>query len=600
MEKRTVTPTPLVPRATDAPVSTPRVVWGLLTPWDRGALVGVLALVLVGMVLETLSLGIVVPIVAVLTSDDYATSYPWLVDLLGDPSRERLVVTVMGALVGLYVVRSVFLVWSAWVQKTFTTSLAGRLSQRLFTIYLRQPYMFHLQHNSATLIRNARNANVVVSGGVEPFLVLLTDGLVAAALFVLLVVLEPVGTLVVIVLFAVAAGGFQRATRRRIERWGDERNAHDALVFQHLQQGFGGAKDVKILGRETEFLGQHEVHLRESLRINKVYAVLQMVPRTWMEIITIAGLGALVVSMVARDRSFEQILPTLGLFAASAFRVMPSITRLLSAFQTLVFSRAIIRSVRDDFALAAPDPLATVRRAPFTTGLELRGVTFRYPTAPRPSLEEVSLVVRRGEAVGFVGPSGAGKSTLVDVILGLFVPDSGTVLVDGEDVHANLRNWQDQVGYVPQAIYLTDDTLRRNVAFGLADRRIDEAAVRRAIRLAQLEEFVDSLPAGLDTVVGERGVRLSGGQRQRIGIARALYHDPSVLVLDEATSSLDTPTEHGVMQSVQALQGTKTVIIVAHRLSTVEYCDRLYRIEAGRLTEQGTFAEVVRQASLKH
>jgi ABC-type multidrug transport system fused ATPase/permease subunit len=265
-----------------------------------------------------------------------------------------------------------------------------------------------------------------------------------------------------------------------------------------------------------------------------------------------------------------------------------------------VFSRAIIRSVRDDFALAAPDPLATVRRAPFTTGLELRGVTFRYPTAPRPSLEEVSLVVRRGEAVGFVGPSGAGKSTLVDVILGLFVPDSGTVLVDGEDVHANLRNWQDQVGYVPQAIYLTDDTLRRNVAFGLADRRIHEAAVRRAIRLAQLEEFVDSLPAGLDTVVGERGVRLSGGQRQRIGIARALYHDPSVLVLDEATSSLDTPTEHGVMQSVQALQGTKTVIIVAHRLSTVEYCDRLYRIEAGRLTEQGTFAEVVRQASLKH
>jgi ABC-type multidrug transport system fused ATPase/permease subunit len=201
--------------------------------------------------------------------------------------------------------------------------------------------------------------------------------------------------------------------------------------------------------------------------------------------------------------------------------------------------------------------------------------------------------------VGFVGPSGAGKSTLVDVILGLFAPTSGTVLVDGRDIQDNLRNWQNQIGYVPQTIYLTDDTLRRNVAFGLGDENIDEQAVVDAIRLAQLEDFVASLPDKLGTVVGERGVRLSGGQRQRIGIARALYHNPSVLVLDEATSSLDTPTEHGVMQAVQALQGTKTVIIVAHRLSTVEYCDRLYRIEDSRMTEQGTFDEVVKRAALK-
>ena len=214
-------------------------------------------------------------------------------------------------------------------------------------------------------------------------------------------------------------------------------------------------------------------------------------------------------------------------------------------------------------------------------------------------MQDVSLVVRRGEAVGFVGPSGAGKSTLVDVILGLFAPTSGTVLVDGLDIQDNLRNWQNQIGYVPQTIYLTDDTLRRNVAFGLGDENIDEQAVVDAIRLAQLEEFVASLPEKLSTVVGERGVRLSGGQRQRIGIARALYHNPSVLVLDEATSSLDTPTEHGVMQAVQALQGSKTVIIVAHRLSTVEYCDRLYRIEDSRLTEQGTFDEVVKRAALK-
>jgi ABC-type multidrug transport system fused ATPase/permease subunit len=315
-----------------------------------------------------------------------------------------------------------------------------------------------------------------------------------------------------------------------------------------------------------------------------------------MEIITIVGLCLLVVSMVVRDRPLSDIVPILGLFAAAAFRVMPSINRLLMATQTLNFNRSIIASVYRDFLLDSPEVNGAQRVEPFAKQLELKDVSFKYPTAATPSLQNVSLVVRRGEAVGFVGPSGAGKSTLVDVILGLFAPTSGVVSVDGSDVQQNLRNWQNQIGYVPQAIYLTDDTLRRNVAFGLNDENIDDDLVREAIHLAQLQEFVANLPDGIQTVVGERGVRLSGGQRQRIGIARALYHKPSVLVLDEATSSLDTPTEHGVMEAVQALQGSKTVIIVAHRLSTVEYCDRLYRIEDSRITEEGTFAEVVQRS----
>ena len=248
--------------------------------------------------------------------------------------------------------------------------------------------------------------------------------------------------------------------------------------------------------------------------------------------------------------------------------------------------------------MSAPELSVTSEVVAFREQVELRDVTFYYPHAHRPALHMVSLVVKKGEAVGFVGPSGAGKSTLVDVILGLFEPSSGKVLVDSTDIQINLRNWQSQIGYVPQSIYLTDDTLRRNVAFGLEDSSIDEDAVNEAIRLAQLEEFIGSLPANLDTFVGERGIRLSGGQRQRIGIARALYHSPSVLVLDEATSSLDIPTERDVMQAVQALQGTKTVIIVAHRLSTVEYCDRLYRLEDSRIVEEGTFVEVAKPRRL--
>ena len=580
-------------------IETVKIVWRLFTSSDRIAFIRIVFMVIIGMFLETVSLGIVVPIIGILTQDNYQEKYPWIVDLFGSLSREELISAVMVAMVFIYIVRSLFLFWSLWIQKGFSASVSGRLSQSLFSIYLRQPYMFHLQRNSSTLMRNAKNATSVVTCGVDPFLVLLTDGLVAIAMFSLLIYVEPIGTLAVLIVFGVSTLLFQRLTRRRIDNWGYRVDYHETKILQHLQEGFGGAKDVKILGRENEFLSQHEKHLGESIRINRIYNVILTLPRSFMEIITIVGLCLLVVSMVVRDRPLSDIVPILGLFAAAAFRVMPSINRLLMATQTLIFNRSIIASVYRDFLLDTPEVNNSSHLEPFTKQLELKDVSFKYPTAATPSLQNVSLVVNRGEAVGFVGPSGAGKSTLVDVILGLFAPTSGVVSVDGSDVHQNLRNWQNQIGYVPQAIYLTDDTLRRNVAFGLNDENIDDDLVREAIRLAQLHEFVTTLPDGLETVVGERGVRLSGGQRQRIGIARALYHKPRVLVLDEATSSLDTPTEHGVMQAVQALQGSKTVIIVAHRLSTVEYCDRLYRIEDSRITEEGTFAEVVQRAAKK-
>ena len=580
-------------------IETVKIVWKLFTNSDRIAFTRIVVMVIIGMFLETISLGIVVPIIGILTQDDYQQKYPFIVDIFGNLSREELISAVMVAMVLIYIVRSLFLFWSLWIQKGFSASVSGRLSQSLFSTYLRQPYMFHLQRNSSTLMRNAKNATAIVTCGVDPFLVLLTDGLVAIAMFALLIAVEPVGTLAVLLVFGLSTFVFQRTTRRRIDNWGYQVDYHETKILQHLQEGFGGAKDVKVLGRENEFLSQHEKHLGESIRINRIYNVILTLPRSFMEIITIVGLCLLVVSMVVRGRELADIVPILGLFAAAAFRVMPSINRLLMATQTLIFNRSIIASVYQDFLLDSPDSLTVKSNTKFASQLELMDVSFQYPTAATASLQNVSLVVKRGEAVGFVGPSGAGKSTLVDVILGLFAPTSGVVKVDGQDVQQNLRNWQNQIGYVPQAIYLTDDTLRRNVAFGLNDENIDDNLVRDAIRLAQLEEFVATLPEKLDTVVGERGVRLSGGQRQRIGIARALYHNPSVLVLDEATSSLDTPTEHGVMQAVQALQGSKTVLIVAHRLSTVEYCDRLYKIENARITEEGTFDEVVQRSAKK-
>jgi ABC-type multidrug transport system fused ATPase/permease subunit len=265
---------------------------------------------------------------------------------------------------------------------------------------------------------------------------------------------------------------------------------------------------------------------------------------------------------------------------------------MLSGLQALKFGTASVEVLYRELCLELPTKTGGASRgaalAPLEHSLTLEAVTYRYPSSADNALESISVIVRRGEAIGLFGPSGVGKTTLVDVILGLLTPDSGVVRVDGQDVLPQLRDWQDQIGYVPQAIFLSDDTLRNNIAFGLPSEEIDEISVRRALKAAQLEDFVRGLPAGLDTVVGERGVRLSGGQRQRIGIARALYNDPAVLVLDEATSALDAETERGVMEAVRALRGLKTVLIVSHRSSTVAYCDRVYLLRRGRVAEETT------------
>jgi len=445
------------------------------------------------------------------------------------------------------------------------------------------------------LIRNVINeVGVFTFNAILPGMLLLTESLVLLGLGSLLLVIEPLGALTVASVLGAAAWGFHLFTRGRIARWGEARLHHEGLRMQHLQQGLGGAKDVKLLGRETEFLDQYRVHNVESARAGQLQLTLTQLPRLWLELLAVSGLAILVISALAQNRALEAVLPALGLFAAAAFRLMPSVNRALGAVQSLRYGLPVIDILHTEFKLTTPEVAGTHSSVtPFRAVLELSQITFTYPGAAEPTLKDISLAIQRGESVGFIGTSGAGKSTLVDILLGLLTPDRGEVRMDGCDIQANLRNWQDQIGYVPQSIFLTDDTLRRNVAFGLPNEQIDDASVWRAIQAAQLEAFVTSQPDGLETLVGERGIRLSGGQRQRIGIARALYHDPAVLILDEATSSLDIATEQDVMQAVRALQGSKTVLIVAHRLSTVGHCDRLYRLEQGRVVAEGTSAEML-------
>lgn len=548
---------------------------------------------LLGTVLETFSLALVVPAVGLLTQPNYLKKFPVMNNFLGNPTEVQFVVGSMVFLVVVYIAKTAFLIWSLWIQRGYSNIVSTRIGKQLFDTYLRQPYSFHLRRNSSLLIRNSQNSGMLMSGAIDPMLTILADVLVTVGLFVLLVVLEPRGTIATVVIFGISAWFFRRFTNKRIRRWGVAQNFHKGMILQHLQQGFGGVKDVKVLGREDHFVTQYSKHLIGNAVVFRRFSIAQALPRFGLEILTIMGLAVLVMTMVGSGRELTGILPVLGLFAAAAFRLLPAVNRVINNLQIINLSRPILDELFQDLAL----PIVETRRGSgyesFSDKIEVRDVLFRYESAPAAALSGVSLQVNRGEAVGLVGPSGSGKSTLVDVVLGLLSPQSGQVLVNDTDIQLDLRGWQDQIGYVPQSIFLTDDTLRRNVAFGLPKNEIDDDAVRAAIRSAQLEDFVATLPAGLETVVGERGVRLSGGQRQRIGIARALYHNPSVLVLDEATSSLDTETEHGVMQAVQALQGEKTVIIVAHRLSTVEYCDRLYRLEDAHIVDQGSFHDVI-------
>ncbi len=430
------------------------------------------------------------------------------------------------------------------------------------------------------------------TSAINNYSIIITEGLALFGIGGLLLVSEPQGVMIVVTMMALVIWIFHFITKGRISRWGVARQMHNDLGNLHMHQGFGSVKDIKVLGRERNFLAQFKVHSDRGGQIAGSQAILQQLPRLWLELLAVAGLSVVVLSMISQGVGTDRIMPTLGLFSAAAFRLIPSVNRVLGGFQFIRYSMPTVNFLYDEVKLMATNPEVkpqsdSAASGQLQTEIRLNDICFSYPSAVNLALDHISLTIRKGESVGFIGPSGSGKSTLVDVILGLLPPGGGSILMDGQDIQTNLRAWQNQIGYVPQSIYLTDDTLRKNVAFGLAEEEIDDAAVQRAIRDAQLEEFVAGLPDGLETIVGERGARLSGGQRQRIGIARALYHDPAILVLDEATSALDTATEVCVMQAVMALRGGKTLLIVAHRLSTVEHCDRLYRLKRGKVVDDG-------------
>ena len=519
---------------------------------------------------------------------------------LGGGDARGLIVTLTVLLIAFYVFRNLLLGFAAWAQERVVHESITDVSRRLLRGYFAVPYAFHFHRNSASLIqRVSQSVEVTYTLVLSSIVHILTEGAIALGIVAVLATAAPLVTLV-----AAAATGLLilvpiALTGRIFERLGRDYQRHEEDLLLELQQSLGAMKEVKIAGRERYFYDRFSATREALSRVQHHRSALQEAMRLGTETVFVCAMLLVVMLLTLGGRPGQDVISVLGLYAYAGFRLVPSANRISRNVGQLKVGRPFLDDVMEDIgaidtaAGAGVETPAPADAAPFADAIRFERVWYAYDTGGATVLEDVTLAIRRGESIGIVGQTGAGKSTLVDLLLGLLQPTGGRISVDGRDLRQHARWWQRQIGYVPQAFFVTDDTLRRNIAFGIPDAEIDERRVQRAARVAQLEEVVAGLPQGLDTFVGERGIRLSGGQRQRVVIARALYHEPQVLVFDEATSALDNQTEREIARAIEALHGAITLIVIAHRLTTVCGCDRLIFLDQGRVAATGSYDELL-------
>jgi len=552
---------------------------------------------LIGTALEALGIGLVIPVMTTMskaTTGNSGSVLQPLFNFLGIREVGTMVGVAVLCIVATYFVKNFYRLVYSYIAGRVGNFTSHQVTSQLFRSYLTRPYTFRLQRNSADLLNSMQQEAGMTIGLVGSVIGLVQELFLASAVIWLMVYTEPIAAISTVSILVMGSLLYLKVTKPLIIAFGLQRQKIQEPLTRHLLQGFGGVKDIKVLGRSNDFLNQYESQNLIVQNAGLRYGILKSIGPMWTELLAMSGLTVVVWVMVWQNRPPDRIIPLLGLFVIATWRFVPTVNSVVGLVNSIRYSRPAVESVYREFEYIKSQQDVVKTKILFNEKVEMRNLTFNYPNTIAPSLSNVNIVVRKGETVGFIGPSGAGKSTLVDVVLGLLPQTSGELLIDGVEMQEHNLEWQSTIGYVSQAIYLTDDTVRRNVAFGIAESNVDEVALERALRSAQLWDFIDGLPNKTYTIVGERGVRVSGGQRQRIGIARALYHDPQVLVLDEATSSLDIETETEVMSAIRALHGFKTILIVAHRLSTVQHCDRLYRIEDAQIVAEGSFEELTK------
>ena len=575
----------------------------LLSPAERRRGYLLLAMITVMALLEVVGVASIMPFMSVLANPEVVETNAHLnavYNALGFEEPRSFLFFLGWVVFAALVLSTGFKALTTYALVRYTQMRNYTLSKRLVAGYLHQPYDWFLNRHSADLGKSILSeVGQVINGTLIPLMQLIAHGAVVIALVGLLIAVDPWLALVAMASLGGAYALIYLSLRGYLDRIGRDRVVANRERFETVQEAFGGIKEVKVAALEGAMIHRFDGPAKRFAHHQASSQVISLMPQFALQIIAFGGILVLVLYLMAARGGFQQAMPIIALYAFAGYRLMPALQNVYANLSKLRFADAALNTLYNDFTRLGPDSQGSLsRQCPVPLGvnnaIELDHLRYSYPGAERPALRNLTLTIPARTTIGLVGATGSGKTTTVDIILGLLTPGAGTLKVDGTPITVdNVCAWQRNIGYVPQHIYLADDTVAANIAFGQPPERIDQAAVERAARIANLHDFVVSdMPQGYATRVGERGVRLSGGQRQRIGIARALYHDPEVLILDEATSALDNLTEQAVMEAVHNLGHRKTIILIAHRLTTVRECDTIFLLEKGELKGQGSFDEL--------
>ena len=550
-------------------------------------------LLLIGMIFEVLGIGLLLPILTailnpeILLENEITKS---IFDFLQINDKDQIVKVALGSLLLVYLLKSAYLIFLSFYQNKFTSVLSSNLSNKLFKNYLYKDYAFHIKRNSSELIKNLQVEISNFSNFLISIISLITESTLAFSVIITLFFIEPLATLIVLLLFGLSSFMFYQFTKNITTEWGKVREQIDSKSSKIVIEGLSGIKEVILLGKQSFFENQLENMNSSKASMNSKALTLRQIPRYFLELLSVFSLIIFVFILLIQSKNVDNVIVTLGIFVAATFRILPSINRILGSLQNIKYYQSSIDVLYKEFEFINKKKdffkRDIIRLAP-NKSIDINQLCFIYPQTKKIILDNVTLKLQTGTTTGIIGVSGSGKSTLINIIVGLLKPSSGEILIDdNSNIENNLDLWQNAIGYVSQDVFLSDQSILMNIAFGIKQESIDYKLIDKVLEQAQLSELMLTLPEGYHTKVGERGVQLSGGQRQRIGIARALYRRPSILVLDEATSSLDVKTEEEIMMSVDNLKGQMTIIIVTHRLITLKNCDEIFSIKEGKLNKE--------------
>lgn len=565
-----------------------------------------LVLTFIGGLLETLGVSMVVPVLsAILDTEKFLANslVQKCMNMLGMNDVMHFIMALIGLLIFIFVLKNVYLIFLYYLQARFVNRNRYKMSKSLLEQYLNRPYEYYLNADSATILRTIYGDLDNVYNLLMQYMNLAVECVVALCLMVYLFISDFFMTILVIGFLGIASVFVALVIKKKLKRVGEDVRITQAGLYKWILQSVSGIKDVKVGNKEDYFVKQYGKSAKEYADLQIQNTVLASIPRSMVETVGIVAILSYILLNIGMGVEVEALLPVITAFGVAAIRLLPSINRINTYFANIAYyeSALVFISEHEDVdqmrqtvyeqksvnTAADAEKISQVNEEEELTGLQntivLKNISFRYPNTENYIFKNADMEIPIGKSVGIVGGSGAGKTTIVDVLLGLLNIEEGSITCDGKAVMKQYQNWLSHIGYIPQSIYMLDDTIRNNIAFGVMEDEIDDTRIWEVLSEAQLKEFVESLPEGLDTQIGERGVRISGGQRQRIGIARALYHNPELLIFDEATSALDNDTETAIMEAIEKLHGRKTMVIIAHRLRTIENCDRIYRVENGKM-----------------